>query len=151
MMRSFAKTATVLFVVLIINMAGSQNVRAGHGAETVQDKPVIPGGDLIDVSGLVHDHHQEPVDGSEVVIRVNGKDMDRVETVSNGEFISRFMLEKGVIESATLEIVARKTSFKPQIVKITGDHFAQRGNHSSSGHPGPPSGYPRLSLFLPTS
>ena len=129
MMRSFAKTATVLFVVLIINMAGSQNVRAGHGAETVQDKPVIPGGDLIDVSGLVHDHHQEPVDGSEVVIRVNGKDMDRVETVSNGEFISRFMLEKGVIESATLEIVARKTSFKPQIVKITGDHFAQRGNH----------------------
>jgi Na+/H+ antiporter NhaD/arsenite permease-like protein len=128
-MRSFVKIATVLFIVLTINMAPSQDVQAGRGADNTHAAPVIPGGDLIDVSGLVLDHHGEPVDESEVVVRINGKEVDRVETVSNGEFISRFTLEKGVIESATLQIVARKTSFKPQILEIMGDQFAKLGNH----------------------
>ncbi len=128
-MRSFAKTATVLFIVLIINMAGPQNVRAGQAAHGAHAKPVVPDGDLIDVSGLVLDPHKEPVDESEVTVLVNGKEVDRVQTASNGQFISRFMLAKGVIESATLEIVARKTSFKPQIVELKGDQFAKLGNH----------------------
>ena len=128
-MRSFVKIATVLFIVLTINMAPAQGVQAGHGADRTHAAAVIPGGDLIDVSGLVLDHHGEPVDESEVVIRINGKEVNRVETVSNGKFISRFMLEKGVIESAPLQIVARKTSFKPQILEITRDQFAKLGNH----------------------
>ena len=128
-MRSFVKTLAVLFIVLIINSVLPQSARAGQGAHDTHAKPVIPGGDSIDVAGLVLDHHNEPVDEAEVTIRVNGIDVDRVETASNGEFISRFMLEKGVIDSATLQIAARKPSFKPQIVKIAGEQFAKRENH----------------------
>jgi len=64
-----------------------------------------------------------------LIIRVNGKKIDHIETASKGKYVSRFQLEKGSIKSTTIHIEARKSSFKTQILEFKGNEFAQKGRH----------------------
>jgi len=83
----------------------------------------------LSISGRILDNHKEPVDEAEVTILVNGKVMDRVETAHNGKYMVRFQLEKGVVQSATIEVEARKTSFKTQTLTFKGSDLAAKGDH----------------------
>jgi len=64
----------------------------------------------------------------EVIILVDGKKTERLETASNGKYVSRIQLEKGKIRSSTIFIEARKTSFKTQILQFKGGDLAHKGN-----------------------
>jgi len=104
-------------------MAGGQGVKAA-----TSQKKVIPGGDIVNLSGSILDTHNEPISGVEVIILVDGKKTERLETASNGKYVSRIQLEKGKIRSSTIFIEARKTSFKTQILQFKGGDLAHKGN-----------------------
>lgn len=100
----------------------------GHGAKSAPAKPVIPGGDTVNISGTVLDTHQEPINEAEVRITVNGKAVDRVTTGHTGHYVSRFQLEKGEISSATVTVHANKTSFESQSMTFEGSEMARKGD-----------------------
>jgi Na+/H+ antiporter NhaD/arsenite permease-like protein len=121
----------VLVSLLFITSVTITPVRAGgHGTKsTSSEKKPIPGGDSINLSGIILDNHEEPISEVEVLIRVNGKEIDRLETASNGKYISRFQLEKNSVQNSTIHVEAHKTSFKTLILEFKGTELAQKGSH----------------------
>ena len=115
-MRNF-KIYIVVAIVLFIGLISSSARAASHGTKGGAHKPVILDGDTVNISGVVLDSHKETIGEAEVIVRVNGKEIDRIETAFNGKYISRFMFEKEIIQSSTIHIEAHKTSFKTQIGK----------------------------------
>ncbi|MEE9610935.1 MAG: ArsB/NhaD family transporter [Desulfatiglandales bacterium] len=102
---------------------------AGQGAESAPREQMIQDGDTIDISGVILDNHKEPIGEVDLIVRVNGQKIDREETGSNGKYISRFQLEKDKVQSSTIQILARKTSFKIQSLEFKGDELAKKGDH----------------------
>ncbi len=123
------KFPVIFFLISIICFLTSGLAIAGHGAHKSLFESNIVNGDTINISGRILDNHKEPVDEAEVTILVNGKVMDRVETAHNGKYVVRFQLEKGEVQSATIEIEARKTSFKTQTLTFKGSDLAAKGDH----------------------
>jgi Na+/H+ antiporter NhaD/arsenite permease-like protein len=120
----------VLAVGLSVLLFGGIATAGGHGAKAAPgEKRVIPGGDTINLAGMILDSHGEPISEAEVTVLVGSREMDHLETASNGKFISRFHLNRGEIESANLLIKTRKTSFKTQIMEIKGTELAKRDQH----------------------
>jgi hypothetical protein len=117
-----------LFLVAAVSIFLSSPAFCGHGAKGGPPKPVIEGGDTINVSGIVLDSHKEPIGEANVTVLVNGKEVDHVVTAHNGKYVSRFQMEKGEIEKATIEIKAYKTSFKGVTYTVHGKDLAQQGD-----------------------
>jgi hypothetical protein len=116
-----------MVIVLIVSLIATPVQAGGHGAKSASsEKKLIPGGDTINLSGMIQDSHKEPIGEAEVLIQVNGKEVDLIETESNGKYISRFQLEKDKIQSATIHIKTRKSSFKTRILEIKGDKLAKK-------------------------
>ncbi|MBW1780903.1 MAG: ArsB/NhaD family transporter [Deltaproteobacteria bacterium] len=126
-MKIFRHCLTSAFIIGII-LTGS-SVMAGHGPKGGPPKAIIPGGDTINISGIVLDSHQEPIDEATVDISVNGRSVDSVVTAHNGKYVSRFQLEKDKILSSTIQIEASKTSFKTRTLDFKGEELAKRGDH----------------------
>ena len=124
----FSKSMVIFIVFLGMFSLIPHQVLAGHG-HAAKHNPEIVNGDTIYISGHVLDNHKEPVDEVEITIRVNGKVIDQAHTAHNGKYVASFQLEKGVIQSATIEVEARKTSFKTQTLSFTGSDFANKGDH----------------------
>jgi Na+/H+ antiporter NhaD/arsenite permease-like protein len=111
---------------MILNNAPAD--AGGHGAVSPHSgENLIPGGDILNISGIILDSHKEPVPGAEVSIMADGKEVDRLETASHGRFVSQFQLEKNKVQSAVFHIEARKTSFETQVLEIRGEEFARKG------------------------
>ena len=90
-------------IVLVVSLIATPVLAGGHGAKSgPSEKKLIPGGDTINLSGMILDSHKEPVGEAEVLIQVNGKEVDLIETESNGKYVSRFQLEKDKIQSSLL-------------------------------------------------
>ncbi len=124
------KSPKICFIFLIasIMLLLGSNAFCGHGATGGPPKAVIEGGDTINVSGIVLDSHKEPIGEANVKILVNGKEVDHVVTAHNGKYVSRFQMEKGDVQNATIEIKAYKTSFTPVDFSIQGKDLAQQGD-----------------------
>jgi len=102
---------------------------AGHGAKSGPPKAIIPGGETVNISGLILDSHKEPIDEAEIVISVNDREVDRVTTAHNGKYVSRFQLKKGEIQKSFIKVKASKTSFASQSLEVKGAELAQKGDH----------------------
>ena len=127
-MRNF-KIYIVVAILFFVGLIPPSARAASHGAKGGAHKPVILDGDTVNISGIVLDSHSETIGEAEVIIRVNGKEIDRIETAFNGKYISRFMFEKKIIQSSTIHIEVHKTSFKTQIFELRGEDLAQKGGH----------------------
>ncbi len=125
----YLRSYIVLAGMLLICFFSSSAIAGGSGARSAPHKPQIPDGDTINLSGIILDNHKEPIGKAELIIRVNGKKIDHIETASKGKYVSRFQLEKGSIKSTTIHIEARKSSFKTQILEFKGNELAQKGRH----------------------
>ncbi|MBL7203945.1 MAG: ArsB/NhaD family transporter [Desulfobacteraceae bacterium] len=101
----------------------------GHGAKGGPPKAIIPGGDTINISGVVLDSHKEPIDQAKIKVLVNNKEVDRVITAHNGKYVSRFQLKKDEIQISTIQVEATKTSFAPRTLEFKGAELAQKGDH----------------------
>ncbi len=124
----FNKSLAAIAICLGIIAFMPCQVFAGHG-HARKYRPEIVNGDTINISGHVLDNHKEPVDEAEVTIRVNGKIIDQAMTAHNGKYVARFQLEKGVINTATIEIEVKKPSFKSRTLTFKGNELASKGNH----------------------
>jgi Na+/H+ antiporter NhaD/arsenite permease-like protein len=123
------KSSIVVVIALLISLISTSALAGGHGAKRAPSHEMIPDADTINISGIILDNHKEPVGEVEVLILVNGKEMDRLETASNGKYISRFQLEKDQTQSSTIHIEAHKTSFKTQILEFNGTELAEKESH----------------------
>ena len=101
---------------------------ASHGAKSAHSGDAIQNGDLVSISGAIVDTHGEPIGEAEVRLMADGKVVDQLETAHNGKFLSRFMLEKGTVGSASFLLEVRKASFKTEAVRIEGAQLAQSGD-----------------------
>ncbi len=126
-MQSLKYLFTVISILIIALMASP--ALCGHGAKGGPPKAIIHGGDTVNISGLVLDSHKEPIDEAEIVISVNGKEIDRVITAHNGKYVSRFQLKKGEIQTSTIGVEATKASFASQSLEFKGAELAQKGDH----------------------
>ena len=126
-MKSLKHLFTVTVILIIALMASP--ALCGHGVKGGPPKAIIPGGDTINISGIVLDSHKEPIDEAEIVISVNGKEVDRVITAHNGKYVSRFQLNKGEIETSTIQVEATKTSFASRSLEFKGAELARKGDH----------------------
>jgi len=115
-------------LIIGILFAGSSAL-AGHGASGGPPQAIIPGGDTINISGIVLDSHKEPIDEATVAVSVNGKAVDSVVTAHNGKYVSRFQMEKDAILSSTIHIEATKTSFASLTLEFKGSELAKTGDH----------------------
>jgi Na+/H+ antiporter NhaD/arsenite permease-like protein len=114
-------------LALLITLISTSVMAGGHGVKGASpEKGVIPDGDTVNISGIVLDNHKEPIGEVEVLIRVNGKEVDRLETASKGKYVSRFQIQKGSTRSSTIHIEAHKTSFKTRILEFKGQELAQK-------------------------
>ena len=57
--------ASVIFIVIALISASAM---AGHGPKGGPPKAIIPGGDTINISGIVLDSHKEPIDEANIKI-----------------------------------------------------------------------------------
>jgi len=125
-MRHACLFIAILLLSIFIPTLG---IAGGHGGKNAPSQSeMISDGETINISGIVLDNHKEPIGEVEVLILVNGKEVDRLETASKGKYVSRFQLEKGSVRSGTIHIEAHKTSFKTQILEFKGQELAQRGS-----------------------
>ena len=115
-------------IILIITLMASPAL-CGHGAKGGPPKAIIPGGDTINISGVVLDSHKEPIDQAKIKVLVNNKEVDRVITAHNGKYVSRFQLKKDEIQISTIQVEATKTSFAPRTLEFKGAELAQKGDH----------------------
>ena len=124
-----SKIYIVVAIMFFIGLVSPFAKTASPSAKNASQMPAIHDGDTINLLGVVFDTHKETIGETEVIVRVNGKETDRIKTASNGKYISRFMLEKEIIKSSTIHIEAHKTSFKTQILELKGEELAQKGDH----------------------
>jgi len=104
-------------------------VFAGHGGGGGHEAGVVEGGDLVTIAGTILDSHQEPIGEAEVAVLLNDREVARVETAHNGHYVADFMVEKGVVPSASFAVEVRKTSFSSKTLPFSSDDFAFKGNH----------------------
>ena len=126
-MKTFRHCLASVCVMSILLAAST--ALAGHGPKAGPPQAIIPGGDTINISGIVLDSHKEPIDEAVIDIRVNGRLVDKVTTAHNGRYVSRFQLEKGAVLSSTIHIEATKTSFETRTLELKGSELAGRGDH----------------------
>ena len=120
----------IALALLVTFIATSAAMAGGHGEKGAPSpKAMILDGVTVNLSGHILDNHKEPVAEAEVLILVDGVEMDRSVTASNGHYISRFQLGKKQIETSTLHIKSRKTSFATQLLKVEGSDLARKGGH----------------------
>ncbi|MFH1350175.1 MAG: ArsB/NhaD family transporter [Pseudomonadota bacterium] len=120
----------IYIIAIIMCLTATPVLAGGHGAKGgASAHKELPDGDTINLSGIILDNHKEPIGEAEVLILVNGKEVDRIETASAGKYVSRFQVEKGKIETSTIHIEAHKTSFKSQTLEFKGDELAGKGGH----------------------
>jgi len=100
---------------------------AGHGPCAGSSKPIPKDAEILNISGHILDNHQEPVDEAEVIVRMNGKEVDRVHTGATGRYVSSIPVPRGELVSATVKVVAHKASFHPTIASFTFKDLAQKG------------------------
>jgi hypothetical protein len=105
-------------------MAGGRGIKS-----TPSGKAVIPEGVTVNLSGHILDNHKEPISEAEVVILVNGAEMDRIVTASSGDYISRFQLDNKSVDTSTIQIKVRKPSFGARLLKLKGTDLARKGSH----------------------
>ena len=118
----------ISLLILCLFSTGSA-LAGGHGSKSASKAPVIHGGDTVNISGIVLDSHNEPVNEAEVVITVNGEVMDQLVTEHQGEYVSHIQLEKGKIESAVIQIDVRKASFAAKSLEVRGADLAGKNDH----------------------
>jgi Na+/H+ antiporter NhaD/arsenite permease-like protein len=119
----------IAFAVLVTFIAASA-IAGGHGAGSdPSQKAITPDSVTVNLSGRILDTHKEPIAEAEVVILVNGMETDRIVTASNGHYVSRFQLEKVEINTSTIQLKARKTSFGTRLLKIKAIDLARKGSH----------------------
>ena len=116
----------IAFLIGLISFPASAG---GTGARGAHAKKAIPGGDIINLSGIMLDNHKEPIGEVEIIILADGKEVDRLETASNGKYVSRFQLEKDRIQSSAIHIKAHKASFKTRILEFKGNELAGKDSH----------------------
>ncbi len=119
--------ARCIILTLFLTFIAGYAIAGGHGLKSAPlEKEMTPDGDTVNISGIVLDNHKEPIGEVEVLILLNGKEVDRLQTASKGKYVSRFQLEKGSIRSSTIHIEAHKASFKTQILEFKGHELAQK-------------------------
>ena len=126
-MQSLKHLFIVISTLIIVLMTSP--ALCAHGAKGGPSKAIIPGGDTINISGIVLDSHKEPIDQANIKILVNNKEVDQIITAHNGKYVSRFQLKKDEIHSSTIKVEATKTSFAPQTLEFKGAELAQKGDH----------------------
>jgi len=125
-MRIFRRCMASAFIIGILFMGSSAT--AGHGPKDGPPQAAVPGGDTVNISGIVLDNHKEPIDEAEVTVFFNGKKVDQVTTAHTGRYVSRFQTEKDIIQDAVIKIEAVKTSFASQTLEFKGEELAKKGN-----------------------
>jgi len=125
-MKSLKYIFAVISVLILTLMASP--ALCGHGAKGGPAKAIIPGGDTINISGILLDSHKEPIDQATIKVLVNEKEVDRLTTAHNGKYISRFQLKKGDIQTSTIKVEATKTSFASRTLEFKGSELAQKGD-----------------------
>ena len=117
-------------LALLVSFIAASAIAGGRGAGSdPSQKAITPDSVTVNLSGHILDNHKEPIAEAELVILVNGAEMDRIVTASNGHYVSRFQLEKGQITTSTIQLKARKTSFGTRLLKIKAIDLARKGSH----------------------
>jgi Na+/H+ antiporter NhaD/arsenite permease-like protein len=126
-MRYLGRCIPVALIVIFI-AATAMAGRLGSKSTSFL-KAMTPEGVTVNLSGHILDNHKEPIAEAEVVILVNGAEMDRIVTASNGHYISRFHLKNKSVDTSTIQLKVRKTSFGARLLNIKGSDLARKGNH----------------------
>jgi Na+/H+ antiporter NhaD/arsenite permease-like protein len=117
-------------VVLLVIFTAATAMAGGHASKSTSFLEAMkPEGVTVNLSGHILDNHKEPIVEAEVVILVNGEEMDRLVTASNGHYISRFQLENKSPDTFTIQLKVRKTSFGARLLKLKGSDLARKGDH----------------------
>jgi Na+/H+ antiporter NhaD/arsenite permease-like protein len=119
----------IILALLVTFIAASAIAGGPSAGSDPSQKAITPDSVTVNLAGYVLDNHKEPITEAEVVILVNGVEMDRIVTASKGHYISRFQLEKEQISTATIQLKTRKTSFGTRLLKFKGIDLARKGNH----------------------
>jgi Na+/H+ antiporter NhaD/arsenite permease-like protein len=119
----------VFFAIIMATAFMATIAFAGHGGKHGPPTLEIPGGDTVNISGIILDSHKEPIGEAEVEVLVNGRQVDAVTTAHHGRYVSRFQLEKDEILSSTVELVVHKTSFAGQSLQFEGSELARSADH----------------------
>jgi len=122
----------IVFACYIFILLSGSTARAGHGSNKKHPSPEIKGGDTITISGFILDTHNEPVGEAEVIVKVDGSQVDRTTTAHNGKYISRFQLPKGKLQSTFLQLEIQKTSFKTELIQLKGSDILGKDGHYSA-------------------
>jgi Na+/H+ antiporter NhaD/arsenite permease-like protein len=123
------KSLGLLPVIFLISLLASPAFGGGHGGGKAHEMVHIEGGDYVTISGTIIDSHKEPVGEAVIEIALTGHSVAEVETAHNGHFVTDFMVEQGVMETATFAMKVRKTSFSAKTIHFEGSEFAKTGKH----------------------
>ncbi|MBW1925393.1 MAG: ArsB/NhaD family transporter [Deltaproteobacteria bacterium] len=123
------KSVFMLSLLVLAVSAVLSPAVAGHGPKEGPSKPQITDGDTVYLAGTVLDPHHEPVPEAELMVVVNGEEVEHIVTSHSGHFVSHFQMKKGTVHDARIKITARKASFKAQSIQLSGRDLAQKGDH----------------------
>ncbi len=90
------------------------------------------------VSGEIVDAHKEPVKEAEVKVLIDGqphtlivehKELEATETSSHGTYQLELDVPQGTVDTAKIQLVLSKTSYRTTSIDFTREDFAQRGRN----------------------
>jgi len=106
-------------VILFCLFSGIIKGYGGHGSAKKKTIGLNEAkGDILTISGFILDNHNEPVGEAQIIVKLNGHEVDRLITSHNGKYISRFLLPKGKIRNSSIELKIEKTSFSPKNITV---------------------------------
>jgi len=121
--------AMYVIAVLLALLTTAPVAFSAHGSGTGHVTETISDGATINISGVILDNHSEPIGEAEVRVFANDREIKRVKTAHNGNYVARFKLEKDAIDSTTIRLTVDKSSFKSQSLHFEGKELAQKGDH----------------------
>jgi hypothetical protein len=129
MRKQKSRILTAVFLLLFVLFAAS------HAFAAEQSSPEATA-DTFFISGIVVDSHKEPVREAEVKVLINGqphnlivehKEVEATETSSHGTYQLEFDVPPGTVDTAKIQLLLSKTSYRRTYIDFTKEDFAQKG------------------------
>jgi len=118
-----------VIAAVLLTFVASLAFAGGGGVKKVHEMVHIEGGEYVTIAGTILDSHKEPVGEAVIEVEMDGRPITEIETAGNGHYLAEFMVERGAMHTAEIELKVHKTSFQAKTAHLPGHDFAKKGDH----------------------
>ncbi len=118
----------VIIALLLFWLVLPAAAAAGHGGKDPQTAE-SKGGMQVTIAGTIIDSHGQPVGEAGISVSLSGRQVAGVETADNGHYVAEFMVDRQVMDQASLGLQVGRTGFAARTFTFVSSDFAFKDDH----------------------